>query len=589
MKSRLFYKILVSYVVIISFAVVAMGWILARQTRTELVDEIKNNMLVQARIIALSSKRDIEKKITSLADISRARVTLIGATGWVTADSERNVAEMDNHLNRTEVQEARIKGQGEAIRYSRTLDVDMLFVALAIREGQELTGYVRLACPLQEVKKTVDQLYGHVFKSIFIVLIPSLFIAYILSRKIIAPVRKVESFTQKICSGEIPGTLLIESDDEIGRLAANINCMVENHQKKIRSAFEEKGKLEAAFASTIEGVLVLDSLDRIELINRGLKDILGEEFATDVIGKTPLEAFRNVGLEDALDQFREGESPVFKEIAFGDEPPLILDVTISAVHGLSAGEEKIMMVFHDVTRLKKLEKMREDFVANVTHEIKTPLTAIIGYIDTLQEGALDEKKTAKRFLQTISDNARRLDRLVDDLLTLSSIELGEMKLQFEGVSVSEVMGHVLPLFETKAAEKSLIIHKDISGELPLILADRDKVFRIFLNILDNAVKFTPGGGTVTVTASGDGKGFLVVKIIDTGIGIPKMEIPRLGERFYRVDKTRSRELGGTGLGLSIVKHLMQVHQGRMEIESQTGKGTIVALYFPVYRKPDGIK
>jgi len=381
----------------------------------------------------------------------------------------------------------------------------------------------------------------------------------------------------------LPGTLLVESNDEIGRLAKNINCMVLEHQEKIRSIREEKGKLESAFASMTEGVLVLDGQDRIESINKGLKDILGNRYTTDIINKTPIEAFRNVALEDALNRFRETRTPIFDEITFGDENPIILDVTISAVHGLPGGEEKTMMVFHDVTRLMRLEKMREDFVANVTHEIKTPLTAIIGFIDTLQGGALEEQETAKKFLQIISENAHRLSRLVEDLITLSSIELGEMKLQLDGVAVAEIIGNALPVLEAKTAAKSIILDTYIPEDLPLIYADKDKVIQIVVNILDNAVKFTPDGGKISVSALEDGKDSVIIEVRDTGTGIPKSEIPRLGERFYRADKTRSRELGGTGLGLSIVKHLLKAHQARMEIDSQVGKGTTVSLYFPIYR------
>lgn len=582
MKSRLFYKIFVSYVLIILLAVAVAGFMFARQVKGKLIEEIKGDLTGNAKIIAFLSKSEIERRLSSLADISRSRVTLVGATGWVLADSEKNVAEMDNHLNRPEIQEARIKGQGEAIRYSQTLGVDMLYIAFPIKEGTELKGYIRLARPLFEVKKSLDQLYGQVYKIILIAIIPSLFIALLISKKLVLPVLKAESFTGKVCKGEIPGTLLIEANDEIGRLARNINCMVFEHQEKMRSAREEKGKLESAFASMTEGVLVLNGRNRIEFLNKGLKDILGTQNIIDVVNKTPLEAFLNAELEDAIERFRDTRTPVFQEITLGDNNPIIMDVTISTIPGSTGAEEKAMIVFHDVTRLKKLEKIREDFVANVTHEIKTPLTAIIGFIETLQGGAIDEKENARKFLKIISENARRLDRLVDDLLILSSIELGEMTLRLEGIPLGAVVENVLPMFETKAAEKSLTLDKYIPEGLPLILADKDKVSQILLNILDNAVKFTPDGGRVSIMASDDGKGSVVVKVIDTGIGIPKNEIPRLGERFYRVDKTRSREWGGTGLGLSIVKHLMKAHHGSIEIESQMGKGATISLYFPIF-------
>jgi two-component system phosphate regulon sensor histidine kinase PhoR len=406
---------------IMIFTVAVIGFIFGGQIKSDLTDEIRNSLRDQARIMAFLPKSEIERRISSLAGISMSRVTLIGVTGWVIADSERNVAELDNHLNRSEVQEARIKDHGEAIRYSHTLGVDMLYIAFPLKEGSELTGYLRLACPLFEVKKSVEQLYSTVYKSLIIVAGFFLLIAIVFFRKIIVPIQKVELFTQKVCNGQIPGTLMVESSDEIGRLAQNINRMVDDHQEKIRFALEEKGKLEAAFASMAEGILVLNGQERIELINEGLKAIVGREFTHDILYKTPLEAFRIVELEDALGRFRKTKTPVSQEITFGDENPITLDVTISTVQGLPEGEEKTMMVFHDITRLKKLEKIREDFVANVTHEIKTPLTAIIGFVETLQGGALQETDAANKFLRIISDNARRLDRLVDDLLVLSSI------------------------------------------------------------------------------------------------------------------------------------------------------------------------
>jgi two-component system phosphate regulon sensor histidine kinase PhoR len=236
-----------------------------------------------------------------------------------------------------------------------------------------------------------------------------------------------------------------------------------------------------------------------------------------------------------------------------------------------------------LTRLKMLERIRTDFVANVTHEIRTPLTAIIGFAETLERGALDDRETAMKFLRTIRENAERLDRLVDDLLTLSGLELGEAKLHPEAMQLEEALDQALAVIRETAKGKGITLRKEVVGEPPPILTDRDRLAQILLNILDNAVKFTPSGGSILVTVSPGEEGFLTVRIADTGIGIPKGEIPRLGERFYRADKTRSREMGGTGLGLSIVKHLMMEHHGRISIDSTLGHGTTVSLHFPISR------
>jgi two-component system phosphate regulon sensor histidine kinase PhoR len=254
-----------------------------------------------------------------------------------------------------------------------------------------------------------------------------------------------------------------------------------------------------------------------------------------------------------------------------------MNISISEVHDYP-GEEKIMIVFHDVTRLKKLERIRTDFVANVTHEIRTPLTAIIGYLETLQAGAIDNPEDARRFIDIILKQSQRLNRLVEDLMTISKIELGEINFRFEDVFLSDVIDSVLQLIEAKAVVKQISIENKIPYKIHHIKADRDRLCQVFVNVLDNAVKFTSEGGHVTLDAE-EKAGGMVVTISDTGAGIPREEIQRLGERFYRADKTRSRELGGTGLGLSIVKHLMLAHGGKMEIESQLGRGTKVYLFF----------
>ena len=580
MTTRLFYKLFGTYLVIAVLAVVIAGFFIERELRTCLTRWIEEGLMAEPQIIALMPEREIEKQSQTLAERSRARVTLIDARGLVTLDSNRQTKDLDNHLNRSEIQEARVKGKGTATRYSRTLKMDMLYVALPLYEGSHLKGYLRLSRPLLEVDRSVDKLRFSIFQVLLLIIILSMIVAFIFSMKVISPIQEIEAFTDKIRKGDISGMLMIDSRDEIGQLSKNINDMVAELQEKIRVANEEKWKLRAAFASMAEGVMVLDSQNRIEGLNKGMAEMIGREYA-DIVGKTPMEAFRNIALQDALNRFRQAGEIVLEEITLGDENPMILDVNISAVKSLPGQDPKTMIVFHNVTRLKKLEQVRADFVANVTHEIKTPLTAIIGFVETLQQGAIDDRAKAQKFLLTIHENAQRLNRLVDDLLTLSSIELGETKLHLEGLALDDVFETALTLISPRAALKNVRIQRDVQPGLPMVRADRDRLVQILVNVLDNAVKFTPEGGSVSITASPEVQGSVVIKITDTGIGISKSELPRLGERFYRIDKTRSREMGGTGLGLSIVKHLMKAHEGSIEIESTLGKGTTVSLHFPV--------
>lgn len=579
MKNRLFYRILISYFIVILLVAAIVGFFFARQIRQHETQQIEESLLSHARLAALLPLAESAKEAIHLGEVSRARVTVIDARGNVLADSQGDAPHMEDHFNRPEVQEARIKGFGTAIRRSHTLQADMLYVAVAVRDGAGNGGTIRMARPLHEVEDALNRMYVSLYRAIGFALLPALLLAFLYSRKIFRPIREIRDYTRSIRRGELPGTLLVESADELGQVAEDINYLVTENREKIRLAHEEKGKLESVLASMVEGILILDSRNRIESCNRGIEAILDRPEA-DLREKTLLEAFLNADLQNALERFRRDRKPVLQEINLGGRQPLVVDVSISAVRDLPAGEEKTMLVFHDVTRLKKLEQMRTDFVANVTHEIRTPLTAIIGFIQTLLAGALDDRDTARKFLLTIAGNAERLSRLVDDLLTLSSIELNETSLNLEPVSADAIIRAVLPMVEAEANEKKIHLSVDLPENFPRILADRDRAAQILMNVLHNAVKFTPDGGSVMVSGREEEKGgWMILQVLDTGIGIPPREIPRLGERFYRVDKARSRELGGTGLGLSIVKHLMAAHGGKMDIASTPGKGTTVSLFF----------
>ena len=579
MRGKLFYKIFGTYLAIAVLAIGIVGFLAGSQIRAKLEKQIELELMSYAGLVDLYPLKEIQSRVEEIARIARARVTVIDREGKVIAETDKGAATLGSHLERPEIQEARVRGKGSATRYSRTLKEEMIYVALPIQKGPELVGYIRLARTLGEVKKTIEEFTAILLQSFLIILVSSAAVAFLFSRRLTTPIRDMEHFTERLRRGETPGTLMIRSSDEIGLLAENINYMVDELQKRIAALQEEKAKVEAAFSSALDGILILDHQGRIETVNRGMWAMIGERYR-DIVGKTPLEAFRSLGLQKALDQYRSGGMPVSQEIELGEGEPVMLDVSITPVRGVDAAEGKTMLVFHDVTRLKKLERMRVDFVANVTHEIKTPLTAILGFVETLQEGAIEDRETAKKFLSTIARHAGRLNRLVEDLLTISNIELGEMRFCFESVALSGVAQSVLHMIQLKAREKKIELTSAIPEDLPLISADRDRLSQILINVLDNAVKFTPEGGTVTLSAAQAAGNEVVVKIADTGIGVPRDEISRLGERFYRVDKTRSRELGGTGLGLSIVKHLMTAHKGRMEVESLLGRGTTVSLYFP---------
>jgi len=581
MKKNLFYKIFFSYLVIISLSFLLLDLFLREEVEKNLTSQIETEMMSYAKIIDLSPREKVTEQIGEMANISNCRVTLIDARGKVFADSEKDVTQMENHSNRPEVQEARLKGSGKSVRFSSSLNIDMLYVAVTIRNGEKINGYVRLARPLHDVQKVIQKMYESILGASAIAVIVSLLIALFISYRLAEPIRAMERFTEKLRQGEPVGAILLNTADETKKLADNINFLVEELKDKIRIANEEKSKLMTALTSMTEGVLIINAQGLIEFVSPVLGDMLSVRYE-DVFGKTLMEAFRSAELQKILTEFKRTGENITREITLDMAEVVILNVSVSAVHGYPQ-EDKTMIVFHDVTRLKKLEKVKEDFVANVTHEIRTPLTAIIGYLETIKNGAIVNIDETKKFVDIILNQAERLNRLVEDLLTLSHIELKELKFNFENVSINAAITNVISLVEAKAKEKKITIHNNVRENFPMIRADKDKLTQIFVNILDNAVKFTPESGRITIVAK-EADAYTAVSISDTGIGVPRDEIQRLGERFYRVDRSRSRDLGGTGLGLSIVKHLMIAHGGRMEIESELGRGTTVSLLFPLAKK-----
>ena len=578
MSSRLFKKFALIYLLIVIVSFIILGLLLERQIRQGMTERITAELLNEGRIMTNLSLENIRHHLDGLARDAKARVTVINRNGNVIGDSSGEGQALDNHLNRPEVQESRLKGEGVTIRYSGSLKTNMLYVAFALRDSpQDIRGYIRLSRPLEEVEKAVGDFRKSLFMIIFPVLLLSCFLAFYFVVKVIRPVHRMAEFTEGVISGGEKTPLNINNHDEIGALSQNIQQMVINLENRIASETREKQIITSVFNSMTEGVVVLDAQNRVERANMSFLAMAGISFDL-VFQKSLLEIFRHAPLHDLLEQSQRADKTVMGEIIVDGETEL--EVNISGIVDLPGAERKTLLVFRDVSRLKKLERMRIDFVANVSHEIKTPLTTIIGFIETIMETPPEQQETTRQFLRVIHDNAIRLNKMVNDLLALSNIELGKTQLRPENVSLREMTAGMLVMMKNMAEGKGVAFSLDIGEDIPLLWADRDRLSQILINLLDNAVKATEAGGNISVWAKREDNE-LVIKVADTGIGIPPEDIPKLGERFYRVDKARSRKLGGTGLGLSIVKHLMEAHGGRMQIESRVGKGTTVSLYFPL--------
>jgi len=425
-------------------------------------------------------------------------------------------------------------------------------------------------------------------KSLFFSSLVSLLIilsfAYIFLRIFTQPIQRMREMTRRLANWGSGREIQIYSNDEWGELTKAVDEMKIRLREKIEEVSRERDYLQTILKGMLEGVLVVDERGRILMVNDALQKILS--LSSEVVDKAPLEAIRNTELEEAIRKaIQEGKNSAF-ELTFPLSGGKTLEVNVV---GISPSPEEIaqegekikgaIAVFHDISRLKELEKIRQDFVANVSHELRTPLTTIKGYTETLLDGALKEE-VAPQFLQVIQKHADRLTKIVEDLLALSKIESKEFYLKWEPISLSGLIDDVSDFVKEAAQKKKISISRSINPFSLKATGDRNYLEQVFINLLDNAVKYTPEGGEISISAVEKGEREIQVSIQDNGIGIPQEDLSRIFERFYRVDKGRSQELGGTGLGLSIVKHIIQAHGGRVWAESQLGKGSTFCFTLP---------
>jgi two-component system phosphate regulon sensor histidine kinase PhoR len=411
-------------------------------------------------------------------------------------------------------------------------------------------------------------------------------VALTITRRTQRRVQRLVAFASKLAAGEPPPYLAPERSDDLGLLEARLGEMTRRVDATISDLRVERERLEAILRGMVEGVLVTDLAGTVVLLNARARELLGVPADASPAGH-PLVAFtRDPALGELMRELAGGAGIASRDVTLsagtGTGPTLQVNAArLRAADGAAFG---FVLVLHDVTELRRLEVIRRDFVANVSHELRTPLTAIKGYAETLLGAAGDDRDTARRFLAVIDRHSERLGRLIDDLLTLSDLELGRTPMRLTPVAVGSAVDDVLQIFAEPVARAGVRVEAQSAPGLLPVLADGDRLRQVLINLVDNAVKYTPAGGRVLVRAmpaTGDEQaGMVEIAVEDSGVGIPAQDLPRLTERFFRVDKARSRELGGTGLGLAIVKHIVQAHGGSLSISSALGQGTTVRVYFP---------
>jgi two-component system phosphate regulon sensor histidine kinase PhoR len=499
---------------------------------------------------------------------SGLRVTLIAANGTVVADSDVPPAEMDrvaNHASRPEVQAALAGQERVARRRSETIGRQLTYAAVPHAAG----GVVRVA-------QSPDPAQGPWPLAWLALVVLTIVALWLIAQHVAGrPLAAIGSAARKIAVGDLSARTHWHTNDDLGEIAASIDGMARELDTRLRKLTEDTEQLQAVLGGMVEGVLVIDENDTIILANSHLREVL--DVRGEPLGKRPIEALRNTAVEEILAEAAEAGKPVVREVRLGAGMPRVLRVhATSFASGPGTG---VVAVFHDITEIRRVEYIRRDFVTNASHELKTPLTAIRGFAETLLAGELPEEDR-RRYLTIIQNHAERLSRLVEDLLELSRAESSRLALEPRSVLLLPLARDVLMGMETRARERR--IATSIAGSEELCArADARALEQILINLLENALKYTEPGGSVEIRVeAGPDDEKLRISVVDTGIGIPEADRARIFERFYRVDKARSRELGGTGLGLSIVRHLVQAMDGEVGVESTPGSGSTFWIHLP---------
>ena len=509
---------------------------------------------------------------------SGARVTVITADGRVLADSQSDPQTMENHATRPEVLEAMAKGDGRSIRHSVTINRDLLYFAVRQNTFAGPPIVLRFALPLETVDQVLSSFRRRLWLASFLILLIAGAISLLFSRSFTGRVERLKDFSRRVAEGDFRPLPRDGSGDALEALGISLNRTAARLDRTIQTLTEERNLSSAILGSMVEGVAVVNGSERLVFANPGFAEILGLD-VPPTSGSALVEVVRQTELLEAVRQVLRGQPRVQSEIVTGTLRQHYFAITVASVR---AGDTTgAVVVLHDITELRKLERVRRDFVANVSHEFRTPLTAIQGFAETLLAGAIDDSQNRTRFLEIILEHSRRLARLTEDLLMLSKMDAERLELEIRRLSVSQLIESCLETAQRRAAEKDLRISVNTAQRLPDIAGDRRRLAEVLQNLLDNAIQYTLPGGQIMLSAE-EGDAEVVVTVSDTGIGIPQADQPRIFERFYRVDVARSREAGGTGLGLAIAKHLVEVHGGRLWVDSEVGQGSQFHFSVPLF-------
>jgi len=517
-------------------------------------------------------------KKLGLAGNGEMRLTVITETGKVLADSDEDPAHMMDHSDRAEIIEALGEGYGQSTRFSPTLKKNMMYVAVRLRRDDTST-IVRTAIPLTEIDSALHHIYTNIVWAGLIIVLCAAFLSLLISRRISQPITRMQRIAQYFADGQLNIRVPAAGAAELDELAKALNEMATQLQDRILTITKQRNELEAILSSLSEGVLAVDSRGRIVSVNKATARLLNIDPAY-AQGRSVEEVIRNVGLQQFVRDTLQSNRPTEDDVSFPEEGGRFFQV-----HGASLADPKAeragaVIVLSDMTRIHRLENLRRDFVANVSHELKTPVTSIQGFVEALLDSGLTHPEQAERYLGIISRHAERLNAIIDDLLSLSRLEESSERraILFEKAGLRPALQAAIELSGVRAEQKHINVELSCDEQIEAKV-NAPLLEQAIVNLVDNAVKYSEEGSTVEIAAERDGDE-VAISVKDSGCGIPQEHLGRIFERFYVVDKSRSRKLGGTGLGLAIVKHIALVHGGRVTVSSTPGHGTTFTLHLP---------
>ncbi len=574
------WKLAGTYLILIILTITVLTLVMLYPMQEYYLNFLDETLLAQARLVRQLVENDsledagLQQEVSSWAEDIALRITVINARGEVMADSHGDPANMENHRNRPEMMAALQGKTGQATRFSTTLNRRLKYVALPVRENGKITGVARIAMPVSDVSAILARIKGILAVAIGTALFVGLVVSFKLSTTLTQPVEEITRVAGKIAEGNFDERFYPRTDDEIAVLGRTINYTAEILKEKVNEIQQHRSRLETVLDNMVSGVIMLNNYGGIEMINNAARQELGLDDRS--VGRHNLEAIRNHRLNEKIKHVLATGAVTSIEVTLLQAPNRVFLVHLAPIDRHNH-REGVIAVFHDITQLRQLEQMRKDFVANVSHELKTPLTSISGFVETMLDDPEMDPETRKKFLQIMAKETGRLNNLIDDLLELTRIESGKAYNVQQSVNLSEVVREVVEAMRPQAEAKGLELHMALGQGLK-VRGSGSGLAQVVINLLDNAIKYTAAGGRISVTGyTRDNNVFVVIQ--DTGVGIPREELGRVFERFYRVDKARSRKLGGTGLGLAIVKHIVENHHGSIKVDSAPGAGSTFTLKF----------